>query len=56
MGAAGRAMVAARFSAEHHIAALLEAYRTARATWESDRRSDSTRLATIASPAEPSRR
>jgi glycosyltransferase involved in cell wall biosynthesis len=51
MGAAGRAMVAARFSAEHHLAALLEAYRTARATWESDRRSDSTRVATTASRA-----
>jgi glycosyltransferase involved in cell wall biosynthesis len=37
MGAAGRTMVSARFSAERHVVALLEAYRTARATWETDR-------------------
>jgi len=37
MGAAGREMVAARFSPEQHVAALLEAYRAARSTWESDR-------------------
>ena len=37
MGAAGRKMVAARFSPERHLAGLLEAYRTARSTWQSAR-------------------
>jgi glycosyltransferase involved in cell wall biosynthesis len=37
MGAAGREMVATRFSPERHVAALREAYRAARSTWESDR-------------------
>ena len=37
MGAAGKQMVAARFSAQHHLAALLDAYRTARTTWEANR-------------------
>jgi len=55
MGAAGRTTVAARFSAKHHVAALLEAYRTARATWESDRCEDSTGVETPAARAEPSR-
>ncbi|HWX44902.1 MAG TPA: glycosyltransferase family 4 protein [Solirubrobacteraceae bacterium] len=35
MGTAGREMVGARFSPERHLAALLEAYRTARSTWRS---------------------
>jgi glycosyltransferase involved in cell wall biosynthesis len=35
MGAAGRAAVAAGFSAERHVVALLDAYRSARARWES---------------------
>jgi glycosyltransferase involved in cell wall biosynthesis len=35
MGAAGRQTVAERFSEERHVAALLEAYGTARASWES---------------------
>jgi glycosyltransferase involved in cell wall biosynthesis len=35
MGAAGKAMVAARFSLERHLDALLEAYGAARAAWES---------------------
>jgi glycosyltransferase involved in cell wall biosynthesis len=39
MGAAGREMVAARFSPELHVAALIEAYRSARSTWEPYRRS-----------------
>jgi len=37
MGAAGREMVADRFSPERHIAALLDAYGVARAAWESGR-------------------
>ena len=37
MGLAGREMVARRFSAERHVAALLDAYRSARANWESAR-------------------
>jgi glycosyltransferase involved in cell wall biosynthesis len=34
MGAAGRAATAARFSVEHHVAAVLEAYGAARERWE----------------------
>jgi glycosyltransferase involved in cell wall biosynthesis len=34
IGAAGREMVAARFSPERHVEALLEAYRAARVSWE----------------------
>jgi glycosyltransferase involved in cell wall biosynthesis len=34
IGAAGREMVAERFSPERHVAALLETYSTARAYWE----------------------
>ena len=34
MGTAGRKMVAARYSPERHVAALLESYRMARSTWE----------------------
>jgi glycosyltransferase involved in cell wall biosynthesis len=34
MGAAGKAMAAARFSAERHVAALIDAYRSARAAWD----------------------
>lgn len=37
MGAAGQEMVAARFSTERHVQALLDAYRVARAEWESSR-------------------
>lgn len=37
MGAAGRETVAARFSVERHVGALLEAYGSARSTWESRR-------------------
>ncbi|HYM54682.1 MAG TPA: glycosyltransferase family 4 protein [Solirubrobacteraceae bacterium] len=36
MGAAGRETVAARLTAERHVAALLDAYASARARWESD--------------------
>ncbi|MFI5003962.1 MAG: glycosyltransferase family 4 protein [Solirubrobacterales bacterium] len=34
MGMAGRAMVAARFSAEQHVAALLDGYLAARSAWQ----------------------
>lgn len=34
LGAAGREMVAIRFSPERHVGALLESYRAARASWE----------------------
>ena len=37
MGAAGKATVAARFSAEHHLTAVTEAYAAARANWRSTR-------------------
>jgi glycosyltransferase involved in cell wall biosynthesis len=37
IGAAGREMVGARFSPERHVAALLDGYRTARASWEAGR-------------------
>lgn len=51
MGAAGQQMVAARFSRHHHLAALLDAYRTARSTWEANRDGDSTEVAQSAQPA-----
>jgi glycosyltransferase involved in cell wall biosynthesis len=37
MGAAGRDAAAKRFSREKHVSALVEAYRTARTTWEGRR-------------------
>ncbi len=37
MGLAGSAKVAARFSPERHVAALVEGYRVARASWQSQR-------------------
>ena len=40
LGAAGQAMVAARFSPELHVARLLEAYRSARRSWEAQRERD----------------
>jgi glycosyltransferase involved in cell wall biosynthesis len=40
MGAAGKAAVAARFSAEHHLTAVTEAYAAARARWQSARGED----------------
>jgi glycosyltransferase involved in cell wall biosynthesis len=55
MGAAGRTMVDARFTAKHHVAALLEAYRAAHATWASGLPGDSPGLVAPATPAEPSR-
>ena len=35
MGAEGRRLAAERFSAERHVSALLDAYRSARSSWES---------------------
>jgi hypothetical protein len=37
MGAAGRAAAAARFSPEHHVTAILDAYAAAIEHWESSR-------------------
>jgi glycosyltransferase involved in cell wall biosynthesis len=37
MGLAGQRVVAARFSPEHHVAALTDAYGRARERWESER-------------------
>ncbi|MCW2971467.1 MAG: glycosyl transferase group 1, partial [Solirubrobacterales bacterium] len=37
MGSAGKRAVAERFSPARHLMALLEGYRSARATWRSDR-------------------
>lgn len=37
MGEAGRKLVSERFTAEHHVAALAQAYQTARLHWESAR-------------------
>ncbi len=37
MGAAGKRIVETRFSAGHHVAALLDAYRSARSHWEANR-------------------
>lgn len=51
MGAAGKQMVAARFSREHHLAALLDAYRTAHATWEASRHGSSSTFVQAAPPA-----
>jgi glycosyltransferase involved in cell wall biosynthesis len=42
IGAAGREVVAARFSPERHVGALLEAYRAARASWEESEAADGT--------------
>jgi glycosyltransferase involved in cell wall biosynthesis len=39
MGVAGRKLVAERFSAERHVEALFDAYRTARSAWLDERRS-----------------
>jgi glycosyltransferase involved in cell wall biosynthesis len=38
MGLAGKESVAARFSSERHLDALLESYRAARASWQASRR------------------
>jgi glycosyltransferase involved in cell wall biosynthesis len=43
MGEAGRKLVAARYTPKHHVDALMRAYRSARTTWESNRRRESNR-------------
>lgn len=48
MGAAGKATVESRFSAERHLAAIGEAYDAARAHWESERSSSSARPSALA--------
>jgi glycosyltransferase involved in cell wall biosynthesis len=55
MGEAGRASVAARFTPERHVAALAQAYRTARSSWESARNGgrDSTSASGATAWAEP---
>ena len=50
MGAAGKRMVAERFTPERHVSALLQAYATARATWR-ERRSGEDRAAAGAAGA-----
>jgi glycosyltransferase involved in cell wall biosynthesis len=47
MGAAGKRVVARRFSRERHAAAMLEAYQAARTTWEAERSEP------VAGPAAP---
>jgi glycosyltransferase involved in cell wall biosynthesis len=54
MGEAGRALVAARFTPERHVAALALAYRTARSTWESARARGSHSAPSSKARAEPS--
>lgn len=54
MGEAGRAIVAARFTPERHVAALVQAYATARAGWESARDGAATGSPTSTRRAEPS--
>lgn len=48
MGAAGKRLVAARFAPQHHLAALLDAYRIARSTWGATRRGGGAEIATPA--------
>jgi glycosyltransferase involved in cell wall biosynthesis len=43
MGEAGRKLVAARYTPQRHVDALMRAYQSARATWESNRRRESDR-------------
>ncbi len=54
MGEAGKALVAARFTPERHVAALAQAYATARASWESTRGSGEAGAATSIARAAPS--
>ncbi len=55
MGAAGRRMVGERFSEECHVAALQQAYDSARVRWSSNRRESSDAVAERGRRAEPSR-
>lgn len=54
MGEAGRALVAARFTPELHVAALVQAYATARTSWESTRGDGDAASPTSTARAEPS--
>jgi glycosyltransferase involved in cell wall biosynthesis len=54
MGEAGRDIVAARYTPERHVDALARAYRSARETWESDRREGPPGASAPPTPAEPS--
>lgn len=54
MGEAGRRLVGERFTAEHHVAALAEAYQAARRHWESAR-GDAGESVDASGRAEPSR-
>jgi glycosyltransferase involved in cell wall biosynthesis len=51
MGEAGRKLVAERFSIERHLAALLEAYGSARGAWEQGARGDGVEPAPLVSAA-----
>ena len=51
MGAAGKRMVAERFSAQHHLTALMDAYRSARAKWEDNGGGKSAGVAQLAPAA-----
>jgi glycosyltransferase involved in cell wall biosynthesis len=55
MGAAGRASVAAGFTPERHVAALAQAYRTARRSWEAARSGNRDSASAATARAEPSR-
>ncbi|HTB71420.1 MAG TPA: glycosyltransferase family 4 protein [Solirubrobacteraceae bacterium] len=55
MGEAGRRNVAARFSRSRHVAALLDAYRTARSSWELGAGRASRAPTGAGAPAEPTR-
>ncbi len=55
MGSAGREMMAARFSPERHLLALLDAYEVTRAEWESTRPERSPSEVSSATADEPSR-
>jgi glycosyltransferase involved in cell wall biosynthesis len=52
LGAAGQAMVSARFSAERHVERLLEAYRSARSLWKLRSETDAAEIAIAAEPVE----
>jgi glycosyltransferase involved in cell wall biosynthesis len=54
MGERGKALVAENFTPERHVAALAQAYRTARSSWESTRSGDADSSPTSTARAEPS--
>ncbi len=53
MGEAGRALVATRFSPDHHVEALLDGYRDARAHWQAASAAGSLRPPRQPQPAHP---